>query len=253
MFIDALLEDKEVIFDALYNEYGTLPKYIGGGAGSLKFESFPCLYSNEGIFSSGVILGVCPFKTEIGVAHGWKEICSPMKVTEVEKNRIKSLDWKPAMEIYQEIVEEHSKTSFNHSDFFNSSKSYPFGISKLNAEKVVRDPFKQEEGTIYTLDSIDLGSYVTVLYGSKDSLLEGAQTAFNNAHKTEEFNEDKQLIIIDCISRVLFLGDHFDEEIVHLDPKSNGFGALTLGEIANNGDSYLEVFNKTAVVCALNE
>jgi hypothetical protein len=57
------------------------------------------------------------------------------------------------------------------------------------------------------------------------------------------------IILIDCISRVLFLGKEFEKEIQAVYQEDIPLiGALTLGEIANSGRDYLEFYNKTAVV-----
>ncbi len=250
IFMDALIGEKSNIFDALYNEFGTAPRYVGAGAGSLAFNSFPCVYSNKGMIQSGAVIGLSAVSSNVGVAHGWDDISEPLKVTEATGNKIVSLNWKPAMEVYQSVVESHSGKRFDYNDFYNSTKSYPFGISKLDAQKVVRDPFKHEDGVIFTLDHIDQGSHVTILYGNKESLLDGASEARKRALPSN--STDKQIVLIDCISRVLFLNEDFKTEMNNLDPNNEAIGALTLGEIANSGDSYLEVYNKTAVVCALN-
>ena len=91
---------------------------------------------------------------------------------------------------------------------------------------------------------------MSVLYGNKDSLLKGAHSARKRAENDKEI---KDLLLIDCISRVLYMGSDFSEELLEIDPNKIGFGALTLGEIANNGDSFLEVYNKTAVVCTIHD
>ena len=61
--------------------------------------------------------------------------------------------------------------------------------------------------------------------------------------------------MIDCISRVLFLGDDFSKELeaVQNEIKISGeefvfSGALTLGEISSYGENRLEFFNKTIVM-----
>ncbi|SPF40896.1 hypothetical protein SBDP1_320012 [Syntrophobacter sp. SbD1] len=59
-------------------------------------------------------------------------------------------------------------------------------------------------------------------------------------------------IIMDCISRVLFLGDRFREEIEVVNHGTRPtIGACTIGEIGNCGTEYLEFYNKTAVVAVL--
>ena len=60
------------------------------------------------------------------------------------------------------------------------------------------------------------------------------------------------VLFIDCISRVLYLEEAFAQELsaVH-EPDVPLIGALTLGEIANTGEDYLEFYNKTAVIAVL--
>lgn len=246
VFMDALIRDKTILFDCLYNHYGSIPNYLGGGAGTLKFEPLPCIVTNEGVLEGAALVSTIAQRINIGVAHGWSPISSQLKVTEVSNNEIISLDWKPVMEVYQAIVEEHSQKDFDYDDFFNCVKSYPIGVKKLNDNMTVRDPFKTENGRLFLLDDIEEGSYVQVLYGNLKSLIDGATEARKKAESGS--TEKGNTFIIDCISRGLFMGDQFAKELKLLDPFSNSFGALTLGEIANNGDEYLDVYNKTAVV-----
>ena len=96
------------------------------------------------------------------------------------------------------------------------------------------------------LDAVDEGSCVQVLYGNLETLVDGAAEARKKAECKDK--EENSTFIIDCISRALFMEGKFEEELKKLDPQSNSFGALTLGEIANNGDEYLDIYNKTAVV-----
>ena len=59
-------------------------------------------------------------------------------------------------------------------------------------------------------------------------------------------------VIMDCISRVLFLGAGFAEELEAVAQDNLPLvGACTIGEIANCGTELLEYFNKTAVVAVL--
>jgi len=59
-------------------------------------------------------------------------------------------------------------------------------------------------------------------------------------------------LIVDCITRVLFLKDSFRDEIKIIEEKTGSevllFGFLSLGEIASTGDKYIELHNKTVVV-----
>ena len=65
---------------------------------------------------------------------------------------------------------------------------------------------------------------------------------------------DKTILLIDCISRGLFLGEGFIREIEAVRAGNTPLiGALTLGEIANDGKDYMELYNKTCVVGILGD
>lgn len=53
----------------------------------------------------------------VGVVHGWQPISGAFKVTEGDGNRIISLDWIPAFEVYRQVVESHAGASFAGSSF----------------------------------------------------------------------------------------------------------------------------------------
>ncbi len=64
-----------------------------------------------------------------------------------------------------------------------------------------------------------------------------------------------ECFIVDCISRVLFLGNDFTKELSQVAKIVRGkhedveiFGVLSLGEISSYDKGYLEFFNKTIVV-----
>ena len=248
VFIDAFSENKEMLTETLFNYFGINPTYIGGGAGSLNFKQFPCIINNNGIHENAAVIGWGKKQIEIGVAHGWESISNPLKVTEAANNKIISINWKPAFEVYKEIVESHSGMKFNNNNFFDIAKSYPFGISKMDEEKVVRDPFKVTNNTIYFIDNIQEGAYVEVLHGNIASLLKGSEKALENAFLNNAIdNNYSNTFCVDCISRVLYLNNNLQQELDIVSKNSNVSGIFSIGEIANY-DSILEIYNKTIVI-----
>lgn len=250
LFVDSLAENKGKLVDALYNEYGTQLKYIGGGAGSLSFTTTPCVLSNRGLRSDAFVMGLTSAPVSLGVAHGWHPISEIMKVTESKGRELISINWEPAFKVYREVVETHSGKSFQETDFFDLAKSYPFGKPLVQAEYVVRDPFGTDNTSIFLVDAIEPGEFVYIMHGAKESLLAGARKATTIA-RSGEGPTASATFCIDCISRRLFMGDDFNEELATVSPESEAIGALTIGELANKGNSYLELYNKTICVARL--
>lgn len=255
VIVDGLSKHINLLVEALFTAFGLDFNYIGGGAGSLSFVQKPCVISNRGLLQDAAILVGMQIVSGIGVKHGWESVAGPFKITSASDTEIKELDFKPAFDVYKPIVEAHSRKKIDKNNFFESSKSYPFGINKLNSEKVVRDPLilGDERGLICVGD-VETGSFVDILNGTKETLINAAKEAAGIALNNCVSPVITCAFFVDCISRVLFLEDDFEKEIEAVQsvkPDIPLFGVLSIGEIANNGQEYLEFYNKTSVVAYL--
>ena len=254
VFMDGLSQNTSALIDSMFNCWGLLPNYIGGGAGSLTSGSKPCIFTEEGLLENAAVFALSDIKSGIGVAHGWKPVAGPLKVTEADYNRIISLNWRPAFEVYRKIVEKISGKSFDNNNFFQLAKEFPFGIAKMSEEMVVRDPIAVDGSELFCVGEVPLNSFVYILKGDKDSLIDGAvkarQLAEESYRKVANSRESKPTttFFMDCVSRVLFLQSDFDEELEAVYTGNVLIGALTIGEIANTGKNYIEFYNKTSVV-----
>ena len=118
---------------------------------------------------------------------------------------------------------------------------------------IVRDPIAiNEQGHLICVGELSTGDSIDILTADKHTLIDSArQTA---AKLNQQMGNAHAILLIDCISRALFLEQDFDAELQAI--KSNFadtpmFGALVLGEISNSGSGYLEFYNKTSVISAL--
>ena len=249
VFVDGFASRIGALIDALFNTFGLEINYLGGGCGSLSLLPKSCIISNRGLVQDGAVLALLDLPSGVGVAHGWQPVSAAYKVTESSGNIIHSLDWKPAYQVYREIVEAHSGQRFTADNFFSIAKAYPFGIAKLGTEMVVRDPLMTQGNALVCVGEVLQGSFVRVLHGNQDSLLAAAAHAHTMARTALGSHPAQAELFIDCISRVLFLENRFTLELQAVqDGQLPLFGALTLGEIANSGKDYLDFYNKTAVV-----
>lgn len=251
VFVDGFAKRISALIESLFNFYGLEFNYLGGGAGSLSMIQRPCLFTNQGLQEDIALLAPLPVSSGVGVSHGWEDVSGPYKVTASDGNVIHALEGRPAFDVYRDIVKSESGQIISAENFFDLAKSFPFGISKLGAEKVVRDPVKVEaDGSIVCVGEIPGDAYIHILSGNADALISAAGKASIQARNSfSGTSHSPATIFFDCISRVLFLEDRFGEEIEKArSPDFPLIGALTIGEIANSGKDYLEFYNKTSVV-----
>ena len=256
VLVDGLSKRISSLVEAMFMAFGLERNFIGGGAGSLSFKQKPCLITPEGLIRDAGLIVKLNLQSGVGVAHGWQPISESMKVTESDRNTILSLDWIPAFDRYRELVEAHSGKTFTSDNFFSIAKGYPFGINKLGGEVVVRDPLSTDGAKgLVCVGEVPTGSFVNLLNGTPNTLIDAATKARQLAAESccESNTENALTLFIDCISRALFLEEQITEELEAVAGKGELFGAMTLGEIANNGRDYLEFYNKTSVVALLND
>lgn len=256
VFVDGFAKRIGAFISSLFNVFGLENNYIGGGAGSLSMRQKPCLFSNRGLLRDCAVLALLDIPSGVGVSHGWESVSGPFRVTKSEQNRVIKLDWRPAFEVYKEVVEEHAHEVIDKKNFFDIAKAFPFGITKLGAERVVRDPFMVgADNSLVCVGEVPQGAFVDILRGDETSLIEAAAKACLLSKEAFAHPVENTLsIFMDCISRVLFLEERFSEELNSVYRQNENqplIGACTIGEIANSGNDYLEFYNKTSVVALL--
>lgn len=255
VFVDGSSLRITPFIEALFDMFGLDLNYVGGGAGSLCEERRPCLITNEGMRSDGAVLALTSCASGVGVCHGWKELSGPYQVTESCHNAIKSLDWRPALDVYIEAISSHCAYCYKEQGFYFVAKAYPFGISRLGAEQIVRDPiWVGEDHSLLCAGETPEASFVHILNGDAESLIEAADTATRRAQAARgPAGANDICLFIDCISRPLFLERRFHEELDAVYREGLPLvGACTIGEIANSGEDFLEFYNKTAVVAVID-
>ncbi|SFC66778.1 FIST C domain-containing protein [Flexibacter flexilis DSM 6793] len=249
-FVDFLSQNKDTLIQEVYNTFGHGVNYLGAGAGALDFKPLDSILYNGIFYGNTALVAVCGSDIQVGVAHGWSPISEPIKVTEVDGNIVKSLNWQPAFEVYQKEIFAHSGKQITEATFFEIAKSYPLGLVRMDAEMVIRDPYASLNGHLHIIDHVPQGDYVRIMHGNPHSLLAGAEHAISLLNNGEKENTLK--FCVDCISRVLYMDADFVKELNILGQNGLFDGVLSLGEIANAGESALELYNKTVVISQWN-
>jgi len=252
VFVDGYASRIGTFVQRLFESYGVECRFLGGGAGSLTAEDTACVVTGEGVLADAAVLATLPLGCSLGVRHGWQDVDGPFRVNEADGTRLSMLADGSAFDVYRRVVEADSGTQLTRANFFEKAKSYPFGLSRLHEEKIVRDPFKvDDDGSITCFGDVPEGEFLHVLSGNPDSLVDAARKATGDAIAT---GGEGPLTVFDCISRVLYLEDRFDEELAAIGgPADPTLGALTIGEVANGDGGHLEFYNKTTVVARIED
>src|SRR6056297_2453879 len=245
IFVDAFASRVEALISRLFNTYGVDCNYLGGGAGSLSMKQQPCLFTNQGLVVDGAVFATVDIETTIGVRHGWQKVDGPFQVTDATDRKLETLEDMPAFELYRQVVEEDAGLELSRNNFFEIAKMYPFGISRLDGEDIVRDPYEvADDGGLCCFGDIPEGEFLHILKGDPDDLISAAKAAYTAAST----NSTDEVLFFDCISRVLYLEDAFTRELEAVGGGTGpAIGALTIGEIANDSQGHLDYYNKTAV------
>ncbi len=257
VLVDGLSDKIAHFLEKVYNNYWDQIKFIGGGCGSLTLQQKPCVFTEAGILQDAALMIFSEQLLSLGVNHGWKKIAGPFVINSSDGNTIHEINWRPAFEVYQEVILKRSSLRISKENFFDIAKGYPFGIFKEGMEDVVRDPIITDGKSLTCVGEIMPNSVVNILEGKTIDLIEGAKIAAERAFDDEHYQET---LVIDCISRTLFQEKDFVKELLAVnnvikrqERQFNLEGVLSLGEISSYGDGYLEFFNKTIVVGALKD
>ena len=257
---DGLTGNIDVFLNSLFNELADSVNYFGGGAGSITLKQQPCIFTDKGLFQDAAVVTFLRLQSHLGVHHGWERVMGPIVATKTDKNKIIELNWENAFEVYKEIVEKDADEVITGPNFFEIAKEYPFGMIKEYTEPVVRDLVAVgDNGELICVGNVPENSVLDILKGDAASLVEAAGQAADDC-KPAKGKKITHSFIIDCISRVLFLGEKFSCELEEVKTKTIEIardvvpvGMLTLGEISCYGEGFLEFFNKTIVVVMLHD
>lgn len=260
VLVDGLASCIARFVEAVFDHIGGGPSFIGGGGGSLSFEQRPCLFTPQGLLAGAALVVSLDVALGVGVRHGWEAIAGPFVVTRTTGNTLHQLDYRPAAEVYQACVGPQVHATLDSENFFGHAKGYPFGIERFDGSLLVRDPIVMQASDLICVGELPEQTAVHILRGDPDRLIQAAAQGTEAALQALTGPPGGGLLI-DCISRVLYLGDRFGEELAavqgrlqHAGPLQHPlFGALTLGEIANNGEHCLEFYNKTLVLAAYGQ
>lgn len=253
LVFDGMLPNIASILEGLYASLADQVVYAGVNAGSETFQPMPCLFDNDQVIDQGVLGILLPGETTTVLVHGYKVPERMMSATSTQGNRIAMIDWRPAFDVYREIIQDEYGIDLTRDNFYQYAVHYPFGILRANQEVIVRIPVAvTEDGSLFCVGEVPENAML-VLLKSPDANAEGCIASL--ADSLEAVNgslRGRQLLTFYCAGRRMHLGeDSVDElDILHASTAVDIMGgALTLGEIGSTQRLGYPMFHNATLVC----
>jgi len=247
LLFDGMLPNIASILEHCYLKIADRVSYAGANAGSESFQSMPCLFDIEQIKEGSVLALVFPQSQGAFIEHGYALPENLITVTSVAKNRIHSIDWRPAFEAYQELASSEYGITVTKDNFYSIGAKIPFGIVRGNGDVLVRFPVAlMDDGSLLCIGEVPEHSLLTLLKSNEQDLMKGLKVLAGNISESDM----SQGLTFYCAGRRFYLGlEKAQAEIDALGQHvGEVFGALSLGEIGDTQDGGYPVFHNGAVV-----
>jgi hypothetical protein len=258
VLVDGMVSTISRFIEGLYHQLGGAVSYWGGGAGTQSHVRRPCTFTRQGVYQDAAVIALAARPARLGVSHGWQELRGPLVATRARGNVVAELNWKNALAVYRGVVERDAQVNITPENLYEVARTYPFGIRKHDQEVVVRClAAVGENDSLVCVGDVPENTVLAILKAHPDRLIEAAGRATRNALPADP-RTVTHCLLADGVSRVTLLGTRFPEEMAAvadaLGPVALScppIGMLSLGQIASNGEGYLEYLNKTCVVATL--
>ena len=175
---------------------------------------------------------------------GWRPLGRSFSVTSVEGNVLKTLDNKPAFEVYSQYLGIENDDSFQ-----SNSIEFPFMCRTDDGKNILRTPVSSNpDGSIVMFSEIDNFDTVRLSYGNKSFI---SDRIVREAQSLCEFRPDS-IELFSCVARRAFWADDIDREssIFQKIAPTNGF--YTSGELMTENEK-LYHYNETLLIVAIRE
>lgn len=246
---DAMLPNIATILDGVYLQLANRVGYAGVNAGSETFQPMPCLFDGTAMMGDGVLVLLLPEALQPLLAHGFAAPERAMSATSTDGNRIVMIDWRPAFEVYQELIREQFGIALSRENFYEYAVHFPFGLLRANGEVVVRIPVAlADDDSLFCVGEIPENAMLALLEAPASG---AGLTPLAEQLKARLGGHGAQLLTFYCAGRRMHLGAAAERELSTLQgvtAVSGMGGALSLGEIGSTVRKGYPMFHNATVV-----
>lgn len=248
MIFDSMIPNVATIIDDVYLQIGDTVNYMGVNAGSETFQPINCLFDNNQFIDDAVLIMLIPQHSGAIVEHGYTKPDTTISATSATGNCIKSIDWRPAFEVYKELAKMHYDVEINEENFYENAVHFPFGIMRMDGEMLVRIPVAlNDDGSIFCVGEVPENAVLTLLKAVSPDSSKTVDTLVEYIKNQPETT----ILTFYCAGRRMHLGDASSHELALLTnklKKNNIVGALSLGEIGGSKQGGYPLFHNAALI-----
>ena len=248
MIFDSMLPNVASIIDEIYLQVGDSVNYMGVNAGSETFQPINCHFDNTQFIGNSVLTMLIPQHSGAIVEHGYTNPDNTISATSTTGNRISSIDWRPAFDVYKELASTHYGIEINEENFYEHAVHFPFGIMRMDGEMLVRIPVAlEDDGSIFCVGEVPENSVLTLLKAVSPDSSKTVDTLVENLSCQPEIT----ILLFYCAGRRMHLGDAALSELSLLNNKlsnKNVIGGLSLGEIGGSKQGGYPLFHNAALI-----
>jgi hypothetical protein len=234
---DALVPNIATHLDQWYLDLADRVGYFGVNAGNERFTPAPCLFDGERFIAGGVLLQLLPDHPGACLSHGYGVPEQVISATSTQGNCIAQIDWRPALDVYAELMRRQYGVEITRENFYNHAVHFPFGILRADGEVLVRIPVAlDEQGQIFCVGEIPANSVLTLLDARSGSHKAPALLA-RELEENGVSCRDDDLILFYCAGRRMHMGEGVHAELADITARTGArhlYGALSLGEIGSD-------------------
>jgi hypothetical protein len=250
---DAFACDGEELVACLRQNVPIHCRIFGGTAGDdWSFQGTLVFAGREVLSDAAVLVSmVHRQRLTIDVLHGWcvAEGARELTITDIDKNVLKTLDGRPAAEVYREELSRLGLLGSDE-DLIQTLAQHELGTSTPFGEQLkIRAPLGiGPDGSITLASSLARGQRVSVVTTSPERLIGAAKSLSSRVFAT--LPRVSGALVFDCAARRRLLGDRYGDEVrAFQSPGGHPLvGMACYGEIARFGGNVESFHNTTAVM-----
>ena len=255
MLFDAMVPNIATLLDQLYLQLANRVHYAGANAGSETFQPMPCLFDGERIVQNGVLIMLLKPHRGAILEHGYHAPVHTVYATSTEGNRISQIDWRPAFDVYQELVRAQYHVEITAENFYQLAVHFPFGIVRANHHVVVRIPVAlHEDGSLFCVGEVPANAMLTLLDAPAVDTQETLRVLIEGMTSLNGDPAGTELLLFYCAGRRLHLGlEQATTELREFAARTKAAqvsGAVSLGEIGGSTLQGYPLFQNATLVAS---